>query len=105
MQIAEKAWPSFYESFYALWRKNGVEPQSLVLSPNFEGMVTSGLAFAGSPETVAEACSKQLKAGNLNYLAGHFMFGNMPYEDAKASIEKFAKFVMPKIQASSSEWL
>ena len=104
MHIAESAWPSFYESFYKLWRVHGTEPERVKLSPTYAGMVASGNAVAGSPQTVARALSQKAQDGKLNYLVSQFMFGNMPHAHAKRSIELFSKEVMPSIQAASKTW-
>ncbi len=98
MAIAESAWPSFYENFYKLWRVHGTEPQRLKLSPNYAGMVASGHAVAGSPQTVAKALNQKAKDGRLHYLVGQFMFGNLPHQHAKRSVELFSKEVMPRIE-------
>lgn len=105
MAIAESAWPSFYESFYKLWRVHGTEPQRLKLSPTYAGMVASGHAVAGSPQTVARALNQKAQDGRLNYLVGQFMFGNLPHEHAKRSVELFSREVMPRIEDASTAWL
>ena len=105
MEIAEKAWPSFYDSFYKLWRMHGTEPERMKLSPHYAGMVASGHAVAGSPETVAHALTQKARAGNLNYLVSQFMFGNMPHEHAKRSVDLFSREVIPAVQAASKDWL
>ena len=71
------------------------------LSPSYAGMVASGHAVAGSPQTVARALSQKAKDGKLNYLVSQFMFGNMPHAHAKRSVELFSQEVMPAIQAAS----
>lgn len=105
IDIANKAWPKFYDSFYKLWRRRGTEPQRLKLKPLYEQMMENGDAIAGSPETVAQALSEQARSARLNYLVGHFMFGDMPHADATQSVKLFASQVMPKIILESQEWL
>lgn len=104
-EIAQKAWPRFHESFYKLWRKHGTEPQRLKLAANYAGMLSSGHGVAGSPKTVAEALIRQARAGKLNYLVNHFMFGDMPHDDAMNSTRLFATEVMPAIEEASRAWL
>lgn len=105
MQIAQGAWPRFYESFYKLWRKYGTEPARLKLATDFAGMVESGQGVAGSPETVAKELIRQARHGHLNYMAGQFMFGDMAHEDAKKSVDLFALHVMPAVSEAAPEWL
>lgn len=101
-QIAESAWPRFYNSFHKLWRDHGTEPQRLKLAPTYASMIASGNGIAGSPETVADALTRQAREGNLNYLVGHFMFGDMIHEHAMNSVRLFANEVMPAIEAEAS---
>jgi alkanesulfonate monooxygenase SsuD/methylene tetrahydromethanopterin reductase-like flavin-dependent oxidoreductase (luciferase family) len=68
-------------------------------------MVASGHAVAGSPQTVAHALNQKAQDGRLNYLVGQFMFGNLPHEHAKRSVELFSREVMPRIEDASTAWL
>ncbi|MBC7437724.1 MAG: LLM class flavin-dependent oxidoreductase [Bdellovibrionales bacterium] len=104
-QIAQQAWPRFYESFYKLWRKHGTEPQRLKLADDFAGMIASGHGVAGSPQTVAEALGRQAEAGKVNYMVNHFMFGDMPHEHAMNSTRLYAAQVMPVLKEASRAWL
>jgi len=103
--IAQKAWPRFYDSFYKLWRKHGTEPARLKLAPDYAGMMRSGHGVAGSPETVAKALIQQARDGKLNYLVNQFMFGDMPHADAMRSVELYGKEVMPIISEAAAQWL
>jgi alkanesulfonate monooxygenase SsuD/methylene tetrahydromethanopterin reductase-like flavin-dependent oxidoreductase (luciferase family) len=105
LEIAEKAWPKFQDSFYQLWRAHGSEPRTLKPPPTYAGMIASGHGVAGSPATVAQALIAQARSGAINYLMGHFMFGDMPHVDAVRSIELFASDVMPAMNRASAEWL
>lgn len=105
-QIAEQAWVPFHDSFYALWRKHGTEPKRLKLPATYAELIESGNGVAGTPQTVAAALIRQLRAGNLNYLMSHFMFGDMPHEQAMNSVSLFASEVMPAIRKEASGgWL
>jgi alkanesulfonate monooxygenase SsuD/methylene tetrahydromethanopterin reductase-like flavin-dependent oxidoreductase (luciferase family) len=98
LQIGRKAWPTFYENFIKLWRKHGTQPVNAKLPPTFDELLATGHAVAGSAETIRDQLSQQLEEGNLNYLIGSFMFGNMPHADAVASIKRFAADVMPALR-------
>lgn len=101
LAIGQQAWPRFHDSFYKLWRRHGTEPARLKLAPDFAGMVASGHAVAGSPQTVAQALSRQARDGRLNYLVGQFMFGDLPHEAALHSVSLFAQEVMPAVRAAT----
>jgi alkanesulfonate monooxygenase SsuD/methylene tetrahydromethanopterin reductase-like flavin-dependent oxidoreductase (luciferase family) len=104
-EIAEKAWPRFYDSFHKLWRKHGDQPRTLKLAPSYTDMIAGGHGFAGSPRTVTDAIIQQLHDGKLNYFVGHFMFGDMPHDHAISSARLFASQVMPAIGEASRAWL
>jgi alkanesulfonate monooxygenase SsuD/methylene tetrahydromethanopterin reductase-like flavin-dependent oxidoreductase (luciferase family) len=97
LEIGRNAWPTFYANFIKLWRKRGTEPVNAKLPPTFDELLATGHAVAGSAETVRDQLGKQLEEGNLNYLIGSFMFGNMLHSDAVTSIRRFAADVMPAL--------
>jgi alkanesulfonate monooxygenase SsuD/methylene tetrahydromethanopterin reductase-like flavin-dependent oxidoreductase (luciferase family) len=99
MDIGRKAWPTFYENFIKLWRKHGTQPVNAKLPPDFDELVASGHAVAGSPRHVVEQLGQQLETGGLNYLISSFMFGNMPHGAAVESISAFVSEVMPALSA------
>jgi hypothetical protein len=41
----------------------------------------------------------------VNYFVGHFMFGDMPHQDAMNSTRLFASSVMPEMEKASHNWL
>lgn len=98
LDIGRKAWPTFYDNFIKLWRKHGTQPVNAKLPPTFDELLATGHAVAGSAETVRDQLTQQLEEGNLNYLIGSFMFGNMPHADAVASVKRFAAGVMPALR-------
>jgi len=101
-EIGRKVWPTFYRSFMKLWVKNNAQPIRMKLPPDFDSLVESGQAVAGSPTTVASALAHQISRGGFNYFMGSFVFGNMPFADACASIRLFSKEVMPALEAVDS---
>jgi alkanesulfonate monooxygenase SsuD/methylene tetrahydromethanopterin reductase-like flavin-dependent oxidoreductase (luciferase family) len=60
-------------------------------------MQANGLAFAGTPATVANALRAQLELVDANYLVGQFVFGDMSLEESFKSVALFAERVMPKL--------
>jgi alkanesulfonate monooxygenase SsuD/methylene tetrahydromethanopterin reductase-like flavin-dependent oxidoreductase (luciferase family) len=50
---------------------------------------------AGTPETVTAWLAAQIAATGSNYLVGQFAFGDLSPAEALASIELFAREVMP----------
>jgi alkanesulfonate monooxygenase SsuD/methylene tetrahydromethanopterin reductase-like flavin-dependent oxidoreductase (luciferase family) len=99
LEIGRRAWPVFYENFIKLWRKHGTQPVNAKLPPDFDSLLASQHAVAGSAQAVAEQLGEQIDAGGLNYLISSFMFGNMPHEAALHSVNLFAEQVMPALEA------
>ena len=102
LEVGRAAWPTFYENFIKLWRKHGTEPVNARLPPSFDELLATGHAVAGSAETVRGQLAQQLEEGQLNYLIGSFMFGNMPHAEAVGSVTRFAADVMPALREIDS---
>ena len=98
LSIGRAAWPVFYDNFIKLWRKHGTQPVNAKLPPDFDSLIESGHAVAGSPTSVAALLREQIDVGALNYLIGGFVFGSMPHRDAVQSIGLFASDVMPALR-------
>ncbi|MDB5998468.1 MAG: luciferase [Rhizobacter sp.] len=98
LELGRAAWPVFYNNFIKLWRKHGTQPVNAKLPPDFDELLASNQAVAGSPETVARLLARQVEDGGINYLIGSFMFGNLPHADAVTSIRLFAEEVMPVLR-------
>jgi alkanesulfonate monooxygenase SsuD/methylene tetrahydromethanopterin reductase-like flavin-dependent oxidoreductase (luciferase family) len=97
-EIGRKAWPTFYDNFIKLWRKHGTQPVNAKLPPEFDALLESGHAVAGSARTVRDQLGAQIADGGLNYLVGSFMFGNMPQTEALESVQRFVADVMPALR-------
>jgi alkanesulfonate monooxygenase SsuD/methylene tetrahydromethanopterin reductase-like flavin-dependent oxidoreductase (luciferase family) len=97
--IGRKAWPVFYSNFMKLWHRHGAQPITIKLPPDFDQLVESGGAIAGSVRTVTAQLTELIGRGGLNYFIGSFMFGNMAQQDAMASVKLFSAEVMPALQA------
>lgn len=98
LQIGRQAWPVFYANFIKLWNKHGTQPVNAKLPPDFDQLLASGHAVAGSAATVATQLHQQLEEGGLNYLIGSFVFGDMPHAAAAHSVQLFASDVMPVLR-------
>lgn len=98
--LASRAYPVWYASFFELFRRYGQKPVQ-IWPANFEEMAALGLAFAGSPRTVADSLHDQLKVVGANYLVGQLVFGDMSPAESAKSIELFASKVMPELVKAS----
>ena len=97
-QIGRRAWPTFFDNFIKLWRRHGTEPTNIKLPSDFDELMASGHAVAGSAGTVTDLLASQIVDGGLNYLIGSFMFGNMPQRHVLDSVGLFAEEVMPTLR-------
>jgi alkanesulfonate monooxygenase SsuD/methylene tetrahydromethanopterin reductase-like flavin-dependent oxidoreductase (luciferase family) len=95
--VAARAYPVWHASFFELFRRYGQKPVQTSWAPSFAEMAANGLAFAGSPGTVAAALHAQLSAVGANYLVGQFVFGDMSLAESMKSIELFTTKVMPEL--------
>ncbi len=97
-ELARRTYPIWHASFFELFRRYGQEPVQ-IWPDRFEDMAANGLAFAGSPGTVADALLDQLRMVGANYLVGQFVFGDMSLAESTKSIALFASAVMPQLVA------
>lgn len=61
LAIGRKAWPVFYANFMTLWHKHRTQPVNAKLPPDFDQLLASGHAVAGSPATVSAQLRQQLE--------------------------------------------
>ena len=96
--IARLAYPRWHASFTHLRRKHkGVNAHPR--PPTFEALAEVGQGIAGAPAAVAASLREQIAASGSNYLLGQFVFGDLTRAEALASIELFAREVMPALAA------
>jgi alkanesulfonate monooxygenase SsuD/methylene tetrahydromethanopterin reductase-like flavin-dependent oxidoreductase (luciferase family) len=95
-RIAQRAYPRWRESFLWLFQRHGAEPRIAGLyPPSFDELAALDNGIAGTPATVREFLAKEIEASGVNYLLSWFSFGDMTRAEALASIELFAREVMP----------
>jgi alkanesulfonate monooxygenase SsuD/methylene tetrahydromethanopterin reductase-like flavin-dependent oxidoreductase (luciferase family) len=94
--LARRAYPVWNESFNYLFVKTGTVP-SIPRPPTYEAIHAEGKAIAGSPRTVTEYLRRQMAEAKCNYLVGQLVFGDMTLKESLASIELFAREVMPAL--------
>jgi alkanesulfonate monooxygenase SsuD/methylene tetrahydromethanopterin reductase-like flavin-dependent oxidoreductase (luciferase family) len=96
LAIARRAYPRWHASFTHLRRKHhgtSAHPRP----PTFDELVAVGQGVAGTPAAVAARLREQIAATGSNYLVGQLVFGDLKREEALASIELFAREVMPAL--------
>jgi alkanesulfonate monooxygenase SsuD/methylene tetrahydromethanopterin reductase-like flavin-dependent oxidoreductase (luciferase family) len=88
-----KVW---YDSISYLWRKFGSAP--IRFADSLDRALAIDAAIVGSPATVRAELERHVTESGVNYFVGRFIFGNLPYEQARRSLELFAREVMPHFQ-------
>ena len=94
--IGRRAFADFNAKLRWLWDKMGQSasfPAHFV--PDFDSACAAGLTFAGSPARARDYIANQIAESGISYLAVGFAFGTMSCDEALASIELFAREVMP----------
>ena len=98
MEIGRRAYRKWFQSFSALWRKRGVTlPGNIAYSEDFDGIVKSEQAIAGSPRTVRDAIARQVAQSGANYVLARLAFGDLSLEESLRSAELLAQAVMPEL--------
>jgi alkanesulfonate monooxygenase SsuD/methylene tetrahydromethanopterin reductase-like flavin-dependent oxidoreductase (luciferase family) len=75
-------------------------PKNIAYSDDFDGIVNTGQAIAGSPQTVRDAIAHQTAQSGVNYLLARLAFGDLTLAESLVSAELFARRVMPELAAA-----
>ena len=89
MAIARRAYPVWRNSFYVLWDRNGMKPINVHFPEELEELINLGQAIVGTADYVAEEIRRQATASGINYFLCRFAFGDMTYDEAKQSVDRF----------------
>jgi alkanesulfonate monooxygenase SsuD/methylene tetrahydromethanopterin reductase-like flavin-dependent oxidoreductase (luciferase family) len=101
MDIGRRAYRCWFANFTSLWRRRKVPlPKNIAYSEDFDGIVKSGQAIAGSPQTVRDAIARQATESGVNYVLARLAFGDLSLEESLHSAELFARAVMPELAAA-----
>jgi alkanesulfonate monooxygenase SsuD/methylene tetrahydromethanopterin reductase-like flavin-dependent oxidoreductase (luciferase family) len=79
-----------------LWAKYGVPfPLKDSLPQEWDALQAHGHAIAGTPDQVRDYVAEVADASSASYFVCDFAFGDIGFEEARQSIELFAREVMP----------
>lgn len=96
LAIARPAFARWRSSFVHLWEARGADNPFVRSFPSdWEAVVASGAACAGSPGTVRDFLAKEAASADFTYFLAQLVFGDMPLDAAQRSAELFAGEVMP----------
>jgi alkanesulfonate monooxygenase SsuD/methylene tetrahydromethanopterin reductase-like flavin-dependent oxidoreductase (luciferase family) len=95
-RIARRAYPHWRQSFRWLFERHGAEPRIAGLyPPTFDELAALDNGVAGTPAVVRDFIAGEIEATGADYVLGWFAFGDMTADESLASIELFAREVMP----------
>ena len=93
--VARGAYRRWYESLTHLWRQFGTLPARFAES--LDRAIETDAAIVGSPATVRAEVERHLATSGCNYFVGRFVFGDLPVARARASLDAFAREVLPAL--------
>jgi alkanesulfonate monooxygenase SsuD/methylene tetrahydromethanopterin reductase-like flavin-dependent oxidoreductase (luciferase family) len=97
-RIALDAYQPWRESMEFLWERCGVAfALAAAYPPRFDELMAIGHGIAGSPTTVRSYIEDLVRQTGVNYIGCQMVFGSMALEAAAASIQLFAREVVPKL--------
>ncbi|MGH8328052.1 MAG: LLM class flavin-dependent oxidoreductase, partial [Steroidobacteraceae bacterium] len=96
LRIARAAFPRWRKSFSAIWERRGV-PLPMKFPWEWDELQGNGMSIAGSPRTVIDYITTQVREAGLNFFLCQMIFGEIGYEQALASLQLFAREVMPAL--------
>jgi alkanesulfonate monooxygenase SsuD/methylene tetrahydromethanopterin reductase-like flavin-dependent oxidoreductase (luciferase family) len=94
--IAARAYRPWRRNMEVLWEQRGVPfPLQGELAEEFDVLQHHGVGFAGTPAQARDYIAGQTEGSGINYFVCDMAFGDITFDEAKRSIELFAKEVMP----------
>jgi len=94
--IAARAYRPWRRNMEVLWEQRGVPfPLQGELADEFEILQHHGVGFAGTPAQARDYVAAQAEGSGINYFVCDMAFGDITFDEAKRSVELFAKEVMP----------
>src|SRR5260221_5695237 len=101
MEIGRRAYRRWVANFSSLWRRRKVPlPKNIAYSEDFDGIVKSGQAIPGSPQTVHGAIARQAAESGVNYVLARLAFCDLTLQESLNSANLFARGVMPELAAA-----
>jgi alkanesulfonate monooxygenase SsuD/methylene tetrahydromethanopterin reductase-like flavin-dependent oxidoreductase (luciferase family) len=99
MEIAERGYARWRESFLLLWVKHGSLRPSPAAMPRetFAQAERDGRAVAGTIDKVTDYLKRTIADAGINYLLCRFAFGDVTHDEALQSTRLFARGVMPHL--------
>ena len=101
MEMGRRAYPVWRRSFMALWDEHGREPIGVHYPEEFDGVVESGQAVAGTPDQVGEELQRQIETAGINYMICRFAFGNLTLAESLNSVELFNDHLKGELKAAA----
>ncbi len=99
LEAARRAYPKWHRSFSWLYHIHGRSPMRGERAKDFDSLRdVEQKGIAGSPKTVIDYLSKQMRETGSNYLVGQFAFGDLTEKEVLTSIDLFGKHVMPALR-------
>lgn len=99
LDIARRAYKVWLDSFLWLFERHGSAPTHWDRSRTFDILRDAEeRGIAGSPKTVTDWLSAHIEATGANTVFGQHQFGDMTLGEALASIELYAREVMPALR-------
>jgi probable LLM family oxidoreductase len=99
-EAIEVQWPYYKEQFESAARERGWRPPTY---DHFLAEVDHGSMYVGSPETVANRIATVIRTLSLSRFDLHYAIGRIPHEQRLATIELFAREVIPRVRELLAE--
>jgi alkanesulfonate monooxygenase SsuD/methylene tetrahydromethanopterin reductase-like flavin-dependent oxidoreductase (luciferase family) len=98
LQLARRAYPVWHGAFTHLFTLLKRPFQNHPRPADFDTLMERGQGIAGSPATVRDFFTAQIKETGCTYVVGQFAFGDLSRDECLNSIGLFASDVMPALR-------
>ena len=97
MRIAEPAYNTWYRSITELWHKNNDTSFDDFFS--WESCLNNETILVGSVDSVKSKILDLVEKTGINYFAGSFAWGSLPFEKSQESLCRFITEISPSLSA------
>ena len=96
MRCAEPAYRDWYRSITELWHKN--KDSSFDDFFDWDVCIANESVLVGSVNTVKNKIKNLVDRSDINYFAGSFAWGSLPFEKSRQSLALFSEKIIPSIK-------
>lgn len=101
LETARRGYRIWRDSFYLLWERAGSKPIGISFPDEFDALMETGVAIAGTPAQAQEKMATLAADSGANYLVCRMAFGDMSYEESARTVDLLTREVLPTLKEAA----